>query len=920
MTSLIKSKISYLKPLSLVLFFSLLVALFSLCYCFFSSIGSKQLYVEVEYQPSSLKILRLFLDNSQNVPLAPGDSIIEFDHQPLAVALNQGKIELADLIDPPAFNLAKKVYHWPFPPGQRGVLVSLETHSITVEKATGINPTNPRVQVDLSNIQPNKAATFMLIVQLFIGLFFWFTTVILWILRPNEWMTVCFVYYFNLLGLFLLIQLSGQTSRTDPIPFVIGITGICFSPVAFLAFALLFPYGRIISFTGKLTLVVAFIFEFLLFVLTLLINFEPSQTSIELFRNVTNWRLYGLILFAFLALTTLVFHLVKSKGLERVKIRLTVAVFLLVSVIPLIIIIGYALFGLFSNWLTVLNLLCLPLLALPIITLYSIVNYNLFYVDLVIRRSLIYLLLTLILAVLYFTISGLVSLFFSGKQQNEINFFAFLVVSLCVAKAKDYSQRIIDRVFYNGNINYTEQVKKWTVQLYKNSLHLETLLDNIINDLTSDFKYDCSGILILEEVRESDYLHNTEHLVDNLKVDVRHADGFLLTVISPAHTATPPPVVVKPNKSVANKGVLDLLIDWSKLVNLKIDRFRLASYPEWLDFEQEVIELNAKGQQPLCPQRSQPILDIPQLPDLDKYQFLIPFSNQSHISGGLLMGYKLSGQVPTPQERGSLQVISNQIGLALNTALKVQQELTMLQIIQNLCINQENLRLNEHSKVAMELHDTVKQRVSFIDNCLSSWLMEHDEQNDGCLEYEETYLLITDLHKNNREVLTQIKFLIQDLNPQTLPGGLLVNIRQLIARESDQHRDKVIIFNQKMSDQFLLNCFSNEEITSVYRIVQEAVSNALKHSECNFLEVSLCNSMMGSQQVIRLEIVDNGKGFNAVSSHLNRLLLEKHFGLLQMRERTNLLGGQFYLYSSPKGTRIISLFPVNHTGWVSSKI
>ncbi len=86
--------------------------------------------------------------------------------------------------------------------------------------------------------------------------------------------------------------------------------------------------------------------------------------------------------------------------------------------------------------------------------------------------------------------------------------------------------------------------------------------------------------------------------------------------------------------------------------------------------------------------------------------------------------------------------------------------------------------------------------------------------------------------------------------------------------------------------------------TNLYRIVQEAVTNACKHSHCTELRISA----VAQKDNLRLEIQDNGEGF-AESADAQGI------GLMLMRERAELLRGRLTVESGPGGTLIYVDFP-----------
>jgi signal transduction histidine kinase len=82
----------------------------------------------------------------------------------------------------------------------------------------------------------------------------------------------------------------------------------------------------------------------------------------------------------------------------------------------------------------------------------------------------------------------------------------------------------------------------------------------------------------------------------------------------------------------------------------------------------------------------------------------------------------------------------------------------------------------------------------------------------------------------------------------------------------------------------------------LYRVAQEALNNILKHARASSVAVSLSQS----QEVVTLEIIDNGTGFDPLAARERG-----GFGLRGMEERAARLGGQLVIDSTPgKGTRI----------------
>ena len=94
---------------------------------------------------------------------------------------------------------------------------------------------------------------------------------------------------------------------------------------------------------------------------------------------------------------------------------------------------------------------------------------------------------------------------------------------------------------------------------------------------------------------------------------------------------------------------------------------------------------------------------------------------------------------------------------------------------------------------------------------------------------------------------------------------------------------------------------SGEIATAIFRIVQESLTNVARHAKATLVEVSLKNT----KTKVLLKIVDNGQGLSSTSQKKTN-----SFGLIGMRERVYVLGGEFLIQSiRGSGTVIIVRLP-----------
>jgi signal transduction histidine kinase len=93
--------------------------------------------------------------------------------------------------------------------------------------------------------------------------------------------------------------------------------------------------------------------------------------------------------------------------------------------------------------------------------------------------------------------------------------------------------------------------------------------------------------------------------------------------------------------------------------------------------------------------------------------------------------------------------------------------------------------------------------------------------------------------------------------------------------------------------------------TTIYRIVQESLTNICKHAEAKMVIIELKPE---ASRIIHLLVEDDGQGFNPTQNTTG-------FGIQGMRERALAVGGQFHLQSqSGKGCRISVSFPLSPSG------
>ena len=283
--------------------------------------------------------------------------------------------------------------------------------------------------------------------------------------------------------------------------------------------------------------------------------------------------------------------------------------------------------------------------------------------------------------------------------------------------------------------------------------------------------------------------------------------------------------------------------------------------------------------------------------------FLQPIFQLSQAANALGMGdYEVSVPVASKDEIGQLAQafnsmarrlhIKNQENSRLVTELQDKEQVRVL-LLQQLF----SAREDERQRISRELHDESGQSMASI---LAYLRILHDK-----LMTTEQRELLYAVRELTADTLAGLRSIAVDLHPPLLEDlGLLVAIQKhLEAFHQGQPELQVAFYSsgdfQRVSHEAALVC---------YRTLQEALTNIVRHAEADRVVLELAVFPL----VLRLLISDNGIGFAEQQAEEARL--DRHLGLVSMRERVELMDGSFMLRSEPgKGTRIIILLPVS--GW-----
>ncbi|HEY1135852.1 MAG TPA: ATP-binding protein, partial [Xanthomonadaceae bacterium] len=254
---------------------------------------------------------------------------------------------------------------------------------------------------------------------------------------------------------------------------------------------------------------------------------------------------------------------------------------------------------------------------------------------------------------------------------------------------------------------------------------------------------------------------------------------------------------------------------------------------------------------------------------------------------------------PLPgKEARSMALAFNRMAQAIEDNMNARQE--ALEARSNLEENREltqfiQSRIEEERRdIARELHDEMGQAVTAIKSMGLS-IARRDAQSDP--RSAEAANLIVETANHLYDVMHSI---IPKLRPLALDNlGLEDALEDLVSEWRRHHPD--MQFELQMHD--LPEAPGDSFKLAAYRIVQEAVTNALKHAHARKIMISL----HGSERSLELSVEDDGAGLEQGWAQKRG-----HHGVRGMRERAQALGGELELQPRDGGgTRVFARLPMD---------
>ncbi|SFW63872.1 ATP-binding protein [Cellulophaga fucicola] len=196
----------------------------------------------------------------------------------------------------------------------------------------------------------------------------------------------------------------------------------------------------------------------------------------------------------------------------------------------------------------------------------------------------------------------------------------------------------------------------------------------------------------------------------------------------------------------------------------------------------------------------------------------------------------------------------------------------------------------ERKRIAKDIHDGIGQMLTALKFNIESINLDNKDKTEEKIAYLKT--LCSDLIKGVRTATF-------NLTPPELKDHGLFSALQKMTVELSKLTGKNILFENKIDKNIRFNSLAE---TNIYRVAQEAINNAIKYANSNYILLSINYN----QGILSVLIDDDGKGFDDTILHKTpKNNSEGGMGLFYMKERINYINGRLFINSTKdKGTRV----------------
>ncbi|MDR1876188.1 MAG: PAS domain-containing sensor histidine kinase [Flavobacteriaceae bacterium] len=200
----------------------------------------------------------------------------------------------------------------------------------------------------------------------------------------------------------------------------------------------------------------------------------------------------------------------------------------------------------------------------------------------------------------------------------------------------------------------------------------------------------------------------------------------------------------------------------------------------------------------------------------------------------------------------------------------------------------------ERKRIAAEIHDDIGQMLTALKMRME--IVEAEKQNSDRDLSEVKEIIVSIIHETRKICAELLPSVLDDFGLKAAINDLLKTIRSSTPLQVKLHDNMDSGLLTKMQE------------TVIYRILQEATNNVIKHAQAKNIFIT----MVSDAENIYIKIQDDGIGFDLdINALYNRKVMHPTYGLISMKERADLLGADFKIFSKiNEGTSIELEIPV----------
>jgi len=232
------------------------------------------------------------------------------------------------------------------------------------------------------------------------------------------------------------------------------------------------------------------------------------------------------------------------------------------------------------------------------------------------------------------------------------------------------------------------------------------------------------------------------------------------------------------------------------------------------------------------------------------------------------------------------------------TSKRSEQDLRQSrQLLRDLSAHMESVREEERKRIAREVHDELGQALTVLRMDVSLMRLNFGGHS------EQLMARIRSMKDGVDRTIQIMRHITSTLRPVALDLGLFAALEWLVEEFNRRVGINCRLINNGCDEVVL----DDSRATALFRIVQESLTNVVKHAQATEVAVSIT---LEAPDTVCLEIRDDGKGFEPGSTRP-----DGSFGLIGVRERALMLRGTVEIDSAPgRGTRIEVCIPLAAQG------